>query len=215
MLDLWFKPEGWDEQPAHHGQLSRAQTEARPAVDSDQKLFTYNELINNAGVDRPARRGPEVRQAGEGDKLTSVAEGSRASRRAAAAFSGSGQRRKRDDRAASERSERRVAADPESRHGRRRAVAAGRDDRHAITSRRLARAGRGQALLGTGPTPGAMATSRKFNAHDARARRRARAPQPRSSIPPPARSNSSTTTCARIRSARRGSSICSRCSSCC
>ena len=48
MLDLWFKPEGWDNRPIIL--LNFLELKKRLGLPEDQKLFTYNQLINQPAL---------------------------------------------------------------------------------------------------------------------------------------------------------------------
>jgi ABC-type transport system involved in cytochrome c biogenesis permease subunit len=67
VLDLWFKPEGWDQRPLI--MINFLELKKKLSVPEDRKLFTYSELINNPALPGLLDEGQKQRQAGKGDTL--------------------------------------------------------------------------------------------------------------------------------------------------
>jgi len=70
ILDLWFKPQGWDERPLI--MLNFLELKKKLGLPEDQKLFTFNELISKQPLLDLLDEGQKQRQAGNGDKLTAL-----------------------------------------------------------------------------------------------------------------------------------------------
>ena len=68
ILDLWFKPEGWDEKPVI--MLNFLELKKQLGLPEDRKLFSFNELINKQALLDILDEAQKLRQAGAGDKLT-------------------------------------------------------------------------------------------------------------------------------------------------
>ena len=72
ILDLWLKPEGWDDKPMIAVTFRALKEKLGLPLESDHKLFTYKELIGNAAFTGLLDAAQKVRQAGDPDKLTSL-----------------------------------------------------------------------------------------------------------------------------------------------
>jgi ABC-type transport system involved in cytochrome c biogenesis permease subunit len=70
MLDLWFKPEGWDERPVI--MLNFLELKKKFGLPEDRKLFSFKELIGQPVLMELLDQTQKLRQAGESDKLTSL-----------------------------------------------------------------------------------------------------------------------------------------------
>jgi len=70
ILDLWFKPDGWDEKPII--MLNFLELKKKLGLPDDQKLFTYNELINKQPLLDILDEAQKLQQAGQGDSLTAL-----------------------------------------------------------------------------------------------------------------------------------------------
>ncbi len=70
MLDLWFKPEGWDERPLI--MLNFLELKKRLGLPAEQKLFTYNQLINQPALLELLDESQKLRQADQADKLSDL-----------------------------------------------------------------------------------------------------------------------------------------------
>jgi ABC-type transport system involved in cytochrome c biogenesis permease subunit len=70
MLDLWFKPEGWDDRPVI--MLNFLELKRKFGLPLDQKLFSFNELIKQPLLGELLDETQKLRQAGDADKLTSI-----------------------------------------------------------------------------------------------------------------------------------------------
>jgi ABC-type transport system involved in cytochrome c biogenesis permease subunit len=70
MLDLWFKPEGWDDRPII--MLNFLELKKKFGLPEDQKLFSFNELIKQPLLGELLDETQKLRQAGDADKLTSI-----------------------------------------------------------------------------------------------------------------------------------------------
>src|SRR5271155_2234524 len=68
ILDLWLKPEGWDERPVI--MLNFLELKKKFGLPEDRKLFSYNELINQPLLGDLLDETQKVRQAGKSDDLT-------------------------------------------------------------------------------------------------------------------------------------------------
>ena len=71
VLDLWLKPQGWDQRPLILVTFADLKKQLALPVDSGQKLFTYDELIHNDGFNTLLQAATKVRQVDE-NKLTAV-----------------------------------------------------------------------------------------------------------------------------------------------
>lgn len=72
MLDLWLKPEGWDQRPLIMVTFRALKQKLGLPLETDRKLFTYDELIRNPAFNALLDQTQKVRQAGDADKLTSL-----------------------------------------------------------------------------------------------------------------------------------------------
>ncbi len=70
ILDLWFKPEGWDEKPII--MLNFLELKKKLGLPEDQKFFTFNELIKQQALLDLLDQAQKQRQAGQGDNLTAL-----------------------------------------------------------------------------------------------------------------------------------------------
>jgi len=70
ILDLWFKPEGWDQRPII--MLNFLELKKKLGLAEDQKLFSYNELIGKQALLDLLDEAQKQRQAGGEDKLTAL-----------------------------------------------------------------------------------------------------------------------------------------------
>jgi len=70
ILDLWFKPEGWDERPVIA--LNFLELKKKFGLPEDRKLFSYDELINQPALAELLDETQKLRQAGKSDDLTSL-----------------------------------------------------------------------------------------------------------------------------------------------
>ncbi len=70
MLDLWFKPEGWDEKPAI--MLNFLALKKQFGLPEDRKLFTYKELVSQPALMDLLDQAQKLRQADKVDSLTSI-----------------------------------------------------------------------------------------------------------------------------------------------
>jgi ABC-type transport system involved in cytochrome c biogenesis permease subunit len=70
VLDLWFKPEGWDDRPLI--MLSFLELKRKLSLAEDQKLFSYNQLINQQALLDLLNESQKLRQTGKGDDLTAL-----------------------------------------------------------------------------------------------------------------------------------------------
>jgi ABC-type transport system involved in cytochrome c biogenesis permease subunit len=70
ILDLWFKPEGWDERPLI--MINFLELKRKLGLKEDQKLFSYNEIISQQALIDLLNESQKLRQAGKGDDLTAL-----------------------------------------------------------------------------------------------------------------------------------------------
>jgi len=70
ILDLWFKPEGWDERPVIA--LNFLELKKKFGLPEDRKLFSYKELIGQPALAELLDQTQKLRQAGKSDDLTSL-----------------------------------------------------------------------------------------------------------------------------------------------
>ena len=70
MLDLWFKPEGWDDRPII--MLNFLELKKKFDLPEDRKLFSFNELIKQPLLGELLDETQKLRQAGLSDNLTSL-----------------------------------------------------------------------------------------------------------------------------------------------
>jgi len=70
ILDLWFKPQGWDNKPVI--MLNFLELKKKLGLPEDQKLFTYNELIGKQALLDLIDEAQKLRQAGQEDKVTAL-----------------------------------------------------------------------------------------------------------------------------------------------
>jgi ABC-type transport system involved in cytochrome c biogenesis permease subunit len=68
MLDLWFKPEGWDQRPII--MLNFLDLKKRLGLPEDQKLFTYAQIINQPALLELLNEVQQLEQADKADSLT-------------------------------------------------------------------------------------------------------------------------------------------------
>jgi ABC-type transport system involved in cytochrome c biogenesis permease subunit len=71
ILDLWLKPEGWDQKPLILVTFADLKKQLGLPVDSGQKLFTYDALIHNDAFNQLLESATKARQIDE-NKLTAV-----------------------------------------------------------------------------------------------------------------------------------------------
>jgi cytochrome c-type biogenesis protein CcsB len=72
MLDLWMKPEGWDGKPLIMVTFRALKQQLGLPLETDRKLFSYKELIDNKAFNDLLDQAQKVRQAGNADALTSL-----------------------------------------------------------------------------------------------------------------------------------------------
>jgi ABC-type transport system involved in cytochrome c biogenesis permease subunit len=68
MLDLWFKPEGWDQRPII--MLNFLDLKKRLGLPEEQKLFTYAQIINQPALLELLNEVQQLEQADKADSLT-------------------------------------------------------------------------------------------------------------------------------------------------
>jgi ABC-type transport system involved in cytochrome c biogenesis permease subunit len=72
MLDLWLKPEGWDERPVIMVTFRALKEKLGLPLDSDAKLFSYKELIGKPALLDLLDQAQKLRQAEKTDALTNL-----------------------------------------------------------------------------------------------------------------------------------------------
>jgi cytochrome c-type biogenesis protein CcsB len=72
MLDLWLKPDGWDEKPLIMVTFRALKEKLGLPLETDHKLFSYKELIANPAFNDLLDQAQKVRQAGNADALTNL-----------------------------------------------------------------------------------------------------------------------------------------------
>jgi ABC-type transport system involved in cytochrome c biogenesis permease subunit len=70
ILDLWLKPDGWDQKPLI--MLNFLELKRKLGLPEDQKLFTFDELIKKQALLDLIDEAQKQRQAGQEDKLTAL-----------------------------------------------------------------------------------------------------------------------------------------------
>ena len=70
MLDLWFKPEGWDERAVI--MLNFLELKRKFGLPEDKKLFSYKELIGQPSLMPLLDEAQKLRQAGHEEKLSAL-----------------------------------------------------------------------------------------------------------------------------------------------
>jgi hypothetical protein len=70
VLDLWLKPEGWDDKPVI--MLNFLALKKQFGLPEDQKLFSFNELIKQPSLGQLLDDAQKLRQAGKGDNLIAI-----------------------------------------------------------------------------------------------------------------------------------------------
>ena len=70
ILDLWFKPDGWDDRPLI--MINFLELKQRLGVAQDRKLFSFNDLIKVPALMDMLDEAHKQRQAGKGDTLAAV-----------------------------------------------------------------------------------------------------------------------------------------------
>jgi ABC-type transport system involved in cytochrome c biogenesis permease subunit len=70
VLDLWFKPEGWDERPAI--MINFLALKKKLGLPEDRKLFSFKELIGQQALLDLLDQAQKLRQAGDENSLTSL-----------------------------------------------------------------------------------------------------------------------------------------------
>jgi ABC-type transport system involved in cytochrome c biogenesis permease subunit len=70
ILDLWFKPEGWDERPVI--MLNFLELKQKLGLPEDRKTFSFNELIKNQALLGLLDDAQKQQQAGKGDTLPAL-----------------------------------------------------------------------------------------------------------------------------------------------
>ena len=68
VLDLWLKPEGWDQRPLI--MVNFLELKKKLGLAEDQKLFSYNELTSKQALIDILDEAQKMQNAGAGDKLT-------------------------------------------------------------------------------------------------------------------------------------------------
>jgi cytochrome c-type biogenesis protein CcsB len=72
LLDLWLKPQGWDQRPLIMVTFRALKEKLGLPLETDRKLFTYDEIIKNPAFNALLDETSKVRQAGGADKVTSL-----------------------------------------------------------------------------------------------------------------------------------------------
>src|ERR1700761_1137231 len=67
VLDLWFKPDGWDDRPLI--MINFLELKRKLGVADDKKLFSFNELIKVPALMDMLTEAQKQRQAGHGDTM--------------------------------------------------------------------------------------------------------------------------------------------------
>jgi len=67
VLDLWFKPDGWDDKPLI--MINFLELKQKLGLEADKKLFSFNELIGKQALMDMFTEAQKARQAGKGDTL--------------------------------------------------------------------------------------------------------------------------------------------------
>jgi len=70
MLDLWFKPEGWDDKPVI--MLNFLELKKKFGLPDDQKLFSFNQLVKQQALMELLAEAQKLRQEGKGDDLSAI-----------------------------------------------------------------------------------------------------------------------------------------------
>jgi len=70
VLDLWFKPDGWDDKPLI--MINFLELKTKLGLPADQKLFSFNELIKKQPLMDLLDAAQKQRQAGKSDSLPAV-----------------------------------------------------------------------------------------------------------------------------------------------
>lgn len=69
ILDLWFKPEGWDEHPVILVTFRELKQKLGLPLETDKKLFSYKELISQPALLELLDEAQKMRQAGQAENL--------------------------------------------------------------------------------------------------------------------------------------------------
>lgn len=72
MLDLWFKPEGWDEKPVILVTFRALKEKLGLPLETDKKLFSYKQIISQPALLELLDQAQKLRQAGQADSLTNL-----------------------------------------------------------------------------------------------------------------------------------------------
>jgi ABC-type transport system involved in cytochrome c biogenesis permease subunit len=72
MLDLWFKPEGWDERPAIMVTFRALKEKLGLPLESDKKLFSYKQLIGQPALLDLLDQAQKLRQDDKGQSLSNL-----------------------------------------------------------------------------------------------------------------------------------------------
>ena len=72
MLDLWFKPEGWDDQPVIMVTFRALKEKLGLPLETDKKLFSFKQLISQPALLDLLDQAQKLRQAGEAESLTNL-----------------------------------------------------------------------------------------------------------------------------------------------
>ena len=72
ILDLWLKPEGWDERPAIMVTFRALKEKLGLPLETDRKLFSYKELINKPALLDLLDQAQKLRQADKADSLSNL-----------------------------------------------------------------------------------------------------------------------------------------------
>jgi ABC-type transport system involved in cytochrome c biogenesis permease subunit len=72
MLDLWFKPEGWDDRPIVMVTFRALKEKLGLPLETDKKLFSYKQLIAQPALLDLLDQAQKIRQAGDADNLTNL-----------------------------------------------------------------------------------------------------------------------------------------------
>jgi cytochrome c-type biogenesis protein CcsB len=72
MLDLWFKPEGWDERPVILVTFRELKQKLGLPLETDKKLFPYKDLISQPALLELLDEAQKLRQAAQADNLSNL-----------------------------------------------------------------------------------------------------------------------------------------------
>ncbi len=72
MLDLWLRPEGWDERPVIMVTFRALKEKLGLPLETDRKLFSYKQLIGQTALLDLLDQAQKLEQAGDQEKLTNL-----------------------------------------------------------------------------------------------------------------------------------------------